>query len=551
MEGNLGRVDQGPINYRWKHGAGGGAAAWRWKRQLHRCGTARASGSAGCATAPSSPASSPPRGSRTRSRIRCSSCGRLRASRRSRARDVDRRQEEPQNGCGATGAALARPAEAPRAAAADGAPRLGPARRPRDVTYDASVAPSLLEVPQARRGVRPPHQADRHATGEAAQRARRARARPRARAAADAVLVRAGVLAVAERCTANDHKMRVHVRPRPLRPARATPQTPTAKPRSSIDADAALSPSARAGDRRRRRSGGRRTEAVWRGRRAPNAASVTLHRCLRAFDTAGDAARWHADGLLSDWCCTSDERFKRRAGIVPLGSRDARASEWRGRPELSVGGGGARRGLRRGGRRGGAAHARASAVVAGGRRIASGAARAARLGFTATRRGGGGRRRRRAASSSSHRSRGRSPRRTSARRLEDWRGRGRGGEAAQPVWRHAAARRPRPRRRRRRRGARARRRRSPPSSSAAATRRRRASQPSNVACATRSSSPLSHATCSPMGSANGAGRVLRANLRTRARRATAVGGGRRRPARALAFDGAHAALTIDRPSCAR
>ena len=36
MEGNLGRVDQGPINYRWKHGAGGGAAAWRWKRQLHR-----------------------------------------------------------------------------------------------------------------------------------------------------------------------------------------------------------------------------------------------------------------------------------------------------------------------------------------------------------------------------------------------------------------------------------------------------------------------------------------------------------------------------------
>ena len=30
-ENNLGRVDQGPINYRWKHGAG----KWRWKRQLH------------------------------------------------------------------------------------------------------------------------------------------------------------------------------------------------------------------------------------------------------------------------------------------------------------------------------------------------------------------------------------------------------------------------------------------------------------------------------------------------------------------------------------
>ena len=30
-EGNLGRVDQGPLNYRWKHGAKG----WRWARQLH------------------------------------------------------------------------------------------------------------------------------------------------------------------------------------------------------------------------------------------------------------------------------------------------------------------------------------------------------------------------------------------------------------------------------------------------------------------------------------------------------------------------------------
>ena len=29
-EGNLRRVDQGPINYRWKHGAGD----WRWKREL-------------------------------------------------------------------------------------------------------------------------------------------------------------------------------------------------------------------------------------------------------------------------------------------------------------------------------------------------------------------------------------------------------------------------------------------------------------------------------------------------------------------------------------
>ena len=28
---NLNRVDQGPINYRWKHGAGD----WRWARQLH------------------------------------------------------------------------------------------------------------------------------------------------------------------------------------------------------------------------------------------------------------------------------------------------------------------------------------------------------------------------------------------------------------------------------------------------------------------------------------------------------------------------------------
>ena len=30
-ENNLGRVDQGPINYRWKHGAG----KWRWKQQLY------------------------------------------------------------------------------------------------------------------------------------------------------------------------------------------------------------------------------------------------------------------------------------------------------------------------------------------------------------------------------------------------------------------------------------------------------------------------------------------------------------------------------------
>ena len=31
IENNLGRVDQGPINYRWKFGAG----KWRWQRQLH------------------------------------------------------------------------------------------------------------------------------------------------------------------------------------------------------------------------------------------------------------------------------------------------------------------------------------------------------------------------------------------------------------------------------------------------------------------------------------------------------------------------------------
>ena len=30
--GNLRRVDQGPLNYRWKHGAG----KWRWPRQLHK-----------------------------------------------------------------------------------------------------------------------------------------------------------------------------------------------------------------------------------------------------------------------------------------------------------------------------------------------------------------------------------------------------------------------------------------------------------------------------------------------------------------------------------
>ena len=61
-------------------------------------------------------------------------------------------------------------------------------------------------------------------------------------------------------------------------------------------------------------------------------------RAFGAFDSAADSRDYHqgAQQLLSSWCCTTDSRFKRIAGVVPyllppLAGQDA----WRGDPTLA------------------------------------------------------------------------------------------------------------------------------------------------------------------------------------------------------------------------
>lgn len=61
-------------------------------------------------------------------------------------------------------------------------------------------------------------------------------------------------------------------------------------------------------------------------------------RAFGAFDSATEARDFHqgAQDLLASWCCTTDGRFKWKAGVVPyllppLPGQDA----WRGDPSLA------------------------------------------------------------------------------------------------------------------------------------------------------------------------------------------------------------------------
>ena len=61
-------------------------------------------------------------------------------------------------------------------------------------------------------------------------------------------------------------------------------------------------------------------------------------RSFGSFDSEDEARDFHrgAQELLSSWCCTADERFKRIAGVVPylLPPLPGQAA-WRGDPNLA------------------------------------------------------------------------------------------------------------------------------------------------------------------------------------------------------------------------
>ena len=174
----------------------------------------------------------------------------------------------------------------------NGAPRLGERAARGPVTYDASVAPSLLEVPPIKLGAVPAH----HIKLIDTQLAKLRNALFVARALGRALVLPPTLCScelgfwpnhVAERCTANDHKMLVlpyvcaldhYLDPRALdaspfahrEPFFDNPHTPTAP------SAAPPSPSAR----RRPRLGRRRT--CRRGRRRPSSRPPARRAAKRA-----------------------------------------------------------------------------------------------------------------------------------------------------------------------------------------------------------------------------------------------------------------------------
>ena len=344
-EGNLHRVDQGPLNYRWKFGAG----KWRWKRELYPARDASGARMCGLVNGTVVGGVLPS----------AQFCNTLTHSVLSlwRVHGVApyvvhatwmRQQREEFKLMRLREAMLWRDEPGWYSADAHDPNVVGPSEPPNGfITYDETLPEELLAVPRIRRGAVPLH----HYRLIHEQLKRLRNALFVARSLGRALVLPEALCScelgfwpnmILEECKAADHgKIELpyvcpidhYLDPPALRTSKFAhrertffdnPRTPRALHNNRV--------TVRVCEPNDAACGGGRTEAALPP--LPSTAQLVealgplkvrvLHlsdamRSFGRFDDAADATAYHreAQELLSSWCCTADERFKRIAGVVP------------------------------------------------------------------------------------------------------------------------------------------------------------------------------------------------------------------------------------------